>query len=158
LYGLTLIGGVAWISLIASFNVAAQTVVPSWVRGRTLAVYMLAFQGGMAAGSTTWGVVADQGAIESALVVAAVGLTAGLAAALRFRLPEGEGPDLTPSLHWPSPIAADEPNPEHGPVLITVEYRVDANRSADFVAAMEDLERVRRRDGAFRWGLYRDIA
>jgi MFS family permease len=157
-YGLMLVGGMAWISVIASFNVAAQTAVPAWVRGRSLAVYMLAFQGGMAAGSAAWGVLADQTTMEWALVAAATGLIIALLAALRYRLPVGEGPDLTPSMHWPSPIVAYEPNPEHGPVLITVEYRVDSERSTDFSAAMEELETIRRRDGAFRWGLYRDIA
>ena len=56
LIGVMLVGGIAWITLIASFNVAAQIAVPSWVRGRSLAVYMVAFQGGIAAGSATWGV------------------------------------------------------------------------------------------------------
>ena len=157
-YALMLVGGMAWISLIASFNVAAHTAVPSWVRGRSLAVYMLAFQGGMAAGSAAWGVLADHTTIEWALVAAAIGLMVALLAALRYRLPVGEGPDLTPSMHWPSPIVADEPDSEHGPVLITVEYRVDAARSAEFMAALKELETTRRRDGAFRWGLYRDIA
>src|SRR4029077_3927615 len=63
-----------------------------------------------------------------------------------------------PSMHWPIPLIACEPNLEHGPVLIQVEYRVDPERTTHFVAAMEALEIIRRRDGAFRWGLFRDIA
>ena len=35
IYGFLLVGGMAWISLIASLNVAAQTAVPAWVRGRS---------------------------------------------------------------------------------------------------------------------------
>src|SRR2546428_5036653 len=50
-------GGVAWITLMASFNVATQMAVPSWVRARALALYLLMFQGGMAAGSVFWGEV-----------------------------------------------------------------------------------------------------
>ena len=138
IYGLMLVGGMAWISLIASFNVAAQTAVPSWVRGRSLAVYMLAFQGGMAAGSAAWGVLADCTTMEWALVAAAIGLLVALPAALRYRLPVGEGPDLTPSRHWPDPIIAHEPRPEHGPVLITVEYRIDAQNKAEFVGVHLD--------------------
>src|SRR5207245_8256920 len=34
LIGVMLVGGMAWITLIASFNVAAQIAFPSWVRGR----------------------------------------------------------------------------------------------------------------------------
>jgi MFS family permease len=158
LIGFMLIGGTAWIILIASFNVAAQTAVPSWVRGRSLAIYMVAFQGGMAAGSATWGTIASCAGLEWAFVSAAIGLVLGLLAALRYRLPSGAGPDLTPSMHWPVPLMVCEPDLEHGPVLIQVEYRVDPERSTQFVAAMDALEIVRRRDGAYRWGLFRDIA
>src|SRR4029450_12848336 len=39
-------GGVAWFTLMASFIVTTQNVVPSWVRARALALYLLTFQGG----------------------------------------------------------------------------------------------------------------
>ena len=68
------------------------------------------------------------------------------------------GLDLSASLHWPVPAVAVEPRAEDGPVLVTVEYRVDPAGAADFVVAAESLEAVRRRDGAFRWGLFRDVA
>lgn len=158
LYPLMIFAGVAWICLIASFNVAAQTVVSSWVRGRSLAIYMVSFQGSMAAGSATWGAIATHFTIQWALVAAAIGLALGLTAALRYRLPTGEGPDLTPSLHWPTPITAFEPSAGDGTVLVTVEYCVEANQVVEFLAIMRQLETARRRDGAFRWGLYRDIA
>src|SRR5205085_2506355 len=106
-----------------SFNVAAQIAVPSWVRGRSLAVYMVAFQGGIAAGSATWGAIANYAGLQWAFVSAAIGLVVGLLAALRYRLPGGEGPDLAPSMHWPLPLMTCEPSPEHGPVLVQVEYR-----------------------------------
>ncbi len=157
-YGLMLVGGVAWISLVATFNAAAQTAVPSWVRGRSLAVYMLAFQGGMAAGSATWGLVADYSSIGWALAAASFAMIIALSMAFRFRLPEGEGPDLTPSTHWPGPVVTARPDPEHGPVLVTVEYCVEPSRATEFAGAVEKLETIRRRDGAFRWGLYHDLA
>ena len=90
--------------------------------------------------------------------MAAIGLAIGLTAALRYRLPTGEGPDLTPSLHWPTPVMAFEPSTDDGTVLVTVEYRISADHIVEFLAIMGQLETARRRDGAFRWGLYRDIA
>jgi hypothetical protein len=39
---------------------------------------------------------------------------------------------------------------------VTVEYVVDRQRVAEFVEAMHRYERVRRRDGASRWGIYHD--
>src|SRR5262245_22820612 len=46
-----LAGGMAWMVLTSAFMVAVQTAVPARVRARALAVYMLVFQDGMAAGS-----------------------------------------------------------------------------------------------------------
>jgi len=43
-------------------------------------------------------------------------------------------------------------------VLITVEYQIDPNRAAEFTRVMLGLCRVRRRDGAMRWGLFQDVA
>ena len=43
-----------------------------------------------------------------------------------------------------------------GPVLVTVEYTVIPERQAEFVAAIHQYGRIRRRDGAYRWGIFRD--
>jgi hypothetical protein len=45
---------------------------------------------------------------------------------------------------------------EDGPVLVTVEYLVDPRHANAFVDAMREYEDLRRRDGASRWGVYRD--
>ena len=45
-----LLSGAAWIAVLSSLQVAAQTSVPAWVRARALAVYILVFFGSMAAG------------------------------------------------------------------------------------------------------------
>lgn len=39
------VGGIAWLVLVSSFNATVQTAVPSWVRARAMAVYMLVFAG-----------------------------------------------------------------------------------------------------------------
>ena len=41
-----------------------QTLAPDWVRARVLAVFMLVFQGGLAAGSAFWGAVAARAGIQ----------------------------------------------------------------------------------------------
>lgn len=151
-------GGVAWITLMASFNVATQMAVPSWVRARALALYLLTFQGGMAAGSVLWGEVTEYAGISVALVYAAAGLALGLTAVVRYPLKGNEALDLTPSPHWPEPTVVIKPHPEDGPVLVTVEYRIDPKQARDFTLAMRDVRELRLRDGAFRAGLYRDSA
>src|SRR5438552_13349134 len=49
------------------------------------------------------------------------------------------------------------PEFDEGPVLVTVEYRVDRDRSEEFLEAIHEYGRVRRRDGAYRWGVSRDL-
>jgi hypothetical protein len=43
-------------------------------------------------------------------------------------------------------------------VLVTVSYEVPEGDLPEFTAAMRRVERQRRRTGARRWGLYRDLA
>lgn len=148
--------GGAWLSLLSSLNVALQTVVPSWVRGRALSVYMLGIFGGLAMGSALWGAVADRFGNAPALWAAAAGMVLGLAATWRVHLPSGEGLNLAPSRQWPAPRVASDLALESGPVLVTIEYRIDPERAPEFVAAMQDLRRIRLRDGSLQWGLFND--
>ena len=151
-------GGVAWIMVLSSLNVSVQTFSPSWVRARALSVYQLIFQGGTAVGSAFFGLVAEWVGTPGALGVAALGLLLGLTTALRWRLRTGEHLDLTPSAHWPEPAVAIELDPEEGPVLVTIEYRIDPGRAQEFVRVMDRLGRSRRRSGATRWGVFYNAA
>jgi MFS family permease len=153
-----ILGGVAWISVMSSFNTAAQAAAPAWARGRTLSTYTLVFMGGMAGGSALWGTVATHFGVISALTCAALGLLAGLPASLRYRLIDGGDLNLVPSAYWPEPVVVLEPQPQQGPVLVQIEYWIDPNKAPEFGRAMRDLGRVRRRDGAIQWGLFQDSA
>jgi MFS family permease len=158
LCGAMICGGAAWMTAMSSFNISAQTVVPEWVRARALALYLLVFFGSMAAGSATWGTVAERIGIPHTLFYAAAALIVGLAATPLFPLRGGEDLDLNPSLHWSEPTFVHEPHPERGPVLVTVEYLIDPARSEEFTRVMQDVKRILRRDGATRWGLFADTA
>jgi predicted MFS family arabinose efflux permease len=149
--------GACWLTVLSSLNTSAQRVAPGWVRARTLAAFQLVMQGGLAIGSLTWGLVTGAADVETALTIAAVGLVAGVVLARRWPLASSERSDLTPAGVWSDPIVDIEPRPDDGPVLITVEYEVDPAEADRFVPAMEELGRVRRRDGAYRWGLYADL-
>ncbi len=120
--------------------------------------YLLVFQGVMAAGSFAWGALAEQFGNGTALSFAALALVCGLAATWRWPLHVIERLDLTPSGHWPDPTLVMTPDPEDGPVLVTVEFRVPAERASEFVEAMDAMRSFRRREGAVRWDLFRDLA
>jgi MFS family permease len=149
--------GACWLMVLSSLNTSAQRVAPGWVRARTLAVFQLVMQGGLAIGSLMWGLVTAAADVETALTIAAAGLVAGVALARRWPLAASERSDLTPAGAWSDPNVDIQPQPDDGPVLITVEYDVDPAAAERFVPAMEELGRIRRRDGAFRWNVYADL-
>src|SRR5262249_6838385 len=88
--------------------------------------------GRIAGGSAAWGVVASRLNIKYALDIAAAGLLIGLAVRFRYRLVRGEDLSLTPWAYWREPISVVEPEPDRGPVLIVLEYRIDPNRAREF--------------------------
>jgi MFS family permease len=156
---LMLVAGGAWIIFISLFSALVQTLAPDWVRARVLAVFMLVFQGGMAAGSALWGLVGERAGIRTALLWAGAGTIGTAALGLVWRLPSGPH-DVSPWNHWRTPVVVKDAEPalEDGPVLVTIEYVVAARDAAAFVEAMRQYERVRRRDGASSWGIFHDTA
>ena len=155
---LLVIAGAAWIAALTRLNAAAQAAAPRWVRARALAVYLLVFYGGIAAGSILWGFVAGRAGVALSLTASAAWLAAGLLTAVRYRLPQGEGADLEPSRHWPEMAGVPGVEPERGPVMVTVEYRIDPARAAEFLDAIRALRDARLRDGVFRWDVFQDAA
>jgi len=76
----------------------------------------------------------------------------------RWKLQTGAGLDLSPSMHWPAPIVTHEAEQDRGPVLVTVEYRIDPRDREPFLAALEKLGHERRRDGAYACCVFEDAA
>jgi quinol monooxygenase YgiN len=61
-------------------------------------------------------------------------------------------------MHWPAPITTHEIERDRGPVMVTVEYRIDPGDREAFLAVLGALASERRRDGAYAWGLFEDAA
>ncbi|MGO4742632.1 MFS transporter [Serratia quinivorans] len=144
--------GAGWIIALTSLNGAAQGVLPNWVRGRGLAIYLMVFNGAMAAGSLLWGLIAQEIGVAATLLTGGIGLLIISLIFHRIRLPEGEA-DLQPSNHWPEPLLNTPVENDRGPVMISVEYRVRVEDRPQFLRTLQRLSRVRRRDGAYAWGL-----
>ena len=149
------VAGVVWVWALTTLNATIQTLSHSWVRGRALSLYTLAFSGVWPVGSLLAGGVADSIGIGWAVVALCGGaLLLGLAA---WRMPivgiqdvsapeVPEDYDLTP--HGDTELAG-------GPVLVLNSWTIDESRLPEFLDAMAQLRRVRLRTGAFRWRLYR---
>ncbi len=81
-----LIAGIAWIQILASLNVSAQTMSPGYMRARAISMYLLVLQGGLAGGAALWGEIADRVGMPRSLSCAAIGLGVGMLATFWFRL------------------------------------------------------------------------
>lgn len=153
-----LLGGFAWLAILATFNVAAIISAPEWVKSRALGVYMLIFNGGLALGSAAWGDLANCASLRTALLISAAGLAVGIVAAARYSLNHIEKANLDPSMHWPDPLVIHEIAHEAGPVVVTVEYQVDPAQADEFIKAARRLREARLRDGALDWHLLGDVS
>lgn len=156
LYAIALLAGFAWIAVLSSLQIAAQTAVPAWVRARALSLYIVVFSGGMAAGSLGWGWLAQTFGTPRALLAAGLGTAVAALVGARFRLGEAAHVNVTPSGHWPQPVVGPDLHDDRGPVLVTIEYRIDPARRATFLQRMQPLGRARRRNGALQWGVAED--
>jgi hypothetical protein len=114
--------------------------------------------GGLTIGSYVWGQVAAWVGVSATLIAAAIVLLVTLPVAWRWKLQSGAGIDLTPSAHWPAPVLARDVAADRGPVLVTAEYLTRPADRAAFLTAMDRLRQQRRRDGAYDWSVYEDVA
>jgi MFS family permease len=149
------IGGVAWVAVLASLTTAMTTASPAWVRARSMGVYLLVLQGGLAIGSALWGALAHALGRPVSLAIAAGGLIVTLPLAHRWRVGAAEL-DLTPSPRRNELNLVGEPGHDAGPVMVLVDYRIDPDDADAFIQGVRELGAVRRRDGASSWGIFRD--
>jgi MFS family permease len=152
-----LVAGLAWIWALSTLNAALQLGLPTWVRARAVAFYLLVFQGGMALGAFVWGLIAQWAGLSAALVAAAALLVVGAVVSRWLPLRDRQV-DPTPTDMWPEPQLVIEPAPQDGPVFVVVEYLVLEPNVEAFLKAMERVESSRRRTGATSWSIYRDAA
>jgi MFS family permease len=154
--GACLLAGVAWVNNLTCLYTSAQNVLPDWVRGRGLAVFLTVIYGTMTLCSAAWGEIAEKTGLPTALLIAAGGALAAIPLSWRWRLQQGAALDLSPSYHWSMPHTHEEIDNDRGPVLVKIEYRIDPKDRAAFLRALDELGFERRRDGAFAWGIFED--
>jgi MFS family permease len=153
-----LLAGATWTLVLASLYVSAQIALPDWVRARGLAIFLTVIFGSVTLGSLVWGQIAATEGLPIAHFTAAAGALLAIPLTWRWKLQSAEGIDLSPSMHWRSPVFARQVEDENGPVLVTVKYRIDGEDPAAFLSAIEDIGDQRRRDGAYAWGIFEDVA
>jgi hypothetical protein len=151
---ITFVAGAGWLLCLSVFNLAAQQVVPNWVRARGLALNLTVTAGAAAAGSATWGAVANVLGVPGAFGWGSLAVALTLLAGVRWRFSSIASYDLSPAPlaepDMPLAVPADS-----GPVFVTVTYQVRAGAEDDFQQAAQPVGWSRRRTGATRWSVLR---
>lgn len=150
-----LMGGFAWLITTTTLTTATQQASPTWIKGRTLAIFLMVLFGGVAAGSAIWGVLASYFNMTLTLLIATVGLVLGWLLTYRLSFRKIQTFDHTPAHDLPAPavkIGCKEKNP----VMVSIEYIVAAEHVEEFTKLMRHVRGVRIRQGAFFWKLYLD--
>ncbi|MDE2454149.1 MAG: MFS transporter [Burkholderiales bacterium] len=150
------VAGMAWISTANTLSIAAQVVLPNWVRARGMAIFQMALMGGTAFGAIVYGRLAGAIGVPAAIASASV---LGVLLLPLLRRWSVEGLDADHSAVAPPrtpPEVKIEIGPDEGPVMVTLEYVIDPARAAEFDAVMQLTRAARLRQGALSWGLFRD--
>ena len=155
--GIAALCGSAWVSVLAGLSAGFQTSAPDWVRARAVSVNLVATQASLALGSAVWGATASMLDIRTALLGSAAAMLVLLVVSRRHQVAMGVEAEIAPGARLPELVLAAEPRPDDGPVSIELEYWVDEEHCAEFLRLIHAAESVRRRNGAIRWRVFRDL-
>ena len=152
------IAGAAWVLALSTFNVAVQMSAPRWVVARALSLYQMSTFAGIALGSYVWGLVTHADGVRVALLLAGAVLFASVFLGYWRALAETASLNLEPLRRWQVPETEVPVEGRTGPVVVTIQYVIAEEDIIEFLVAMDERRRIRRRDGANDWKLLRDLA
>ena len=153
----SLFAGVAWTLAFANFNIAVQLSSPRWVTGRMLAVYQTVTFATIALGSWAWGEYASTSGLRTALTVAGIAALVSLVAARWLPIAVEQLGSLDPRARAELTPPSVDIDATSGPIVVVIEYRVSPEDGVEFVAAINEVGRIRRRDGARAWSISQDV-
>jgi MFS family permease len=147
--------GLSWLAVLMTVTGALQVFLPGWVRARGLSMFNIVFAGGQAIGALLWGLLAQWAGLMPAFVAAAAVMALGTATVAVWPLRNVTGLSRDQAM-LPVPVLAREPDPDEGPVLVTLSYTVEDDAIPAFLDVMARLRRSRLRTGASSCELYQD--
>ncbi|MFO1426505.1 MAG: MFS transporter [Steroidobacteraceae bacterium] len=153
----TLLAGSVWTLGLATYNIAVQMSSPRWVMGRMVATYQTLAFAGIAIGAGCWGALASRVGLRESLTAAGAMTLVSLALARRLPVSIAQLGSLDPATATEIRPPQSAIQPLQGPIVITVEYRVPSGNVPQFLEAIHEMGRIRRRDGAREWSICQDI-
>jgi MFS family permease len=151
------LAGSAWTLGFANLNIAIQLSSPRWVTARMLATYQTVAFASIALGSWAWGELASTSGLREAFTVAGVAALLSLIASRWLPISVSKLGALDPRDRQQLTPPSVEMHSTSGPIVVAVEYRVPAENAVEFVTAINEMGRLRRRDGARAWSISQDI-
>jgi MFS family permease len=153
-----LIAGAVWMCVTQACNVTLQMLVPRWVAGRAVACFQASLSGGIALAGVTWGMFSDHFGVGHAFVASGILVALSIAVGRIWPLPEAGDAYVVSGESLPSPEALLPVTGRSGPILVEIEYRVPIDEARAFYHMIEDLQRCRKRNGAYGTSLSRDLS
>ncbi len=152
------LGGMAWIMAFSLLRVKAQQSVPDWVRARAMAVMMMVSFGSMTIGSALWGQGASMFDLPTTyLAMACATILSGLIGLpLSINALRNQNHDKADRFDHHENFAV-KPDAKEGPVQVIIEYSLSARQEKNFLKAIAELGVIRRRNGSYRWHLFKDL-
>ena len=152
---LLVVCGFGWTATVSTIISELQLFLPGWVRARAIAIYLMVFLGSQAIAAPIWGLITQHLGLRVAILGAASLVAVSALGGLVLKVPENQDLDRSPLAYWGAATVALEPEPDAGPIVVSIEYEVSPEQETDFLLAMESMRRSRLRSGASRWDLYR---
>ena len=156
-FAVLVVAGVATLAMISTVMTALQVVLPSWIRGRGVAVYLLAMQGSFAVGALIWGAVAEQTSLRTALIAGGIAMAVSAVLVTPLRLSRYMNIDTEVAQLLNDPPTVTSVHDHDGPILLTARWQIDPDHRDEFVAAMAPVQRALRRQGALSFNLVEDV-
>lgn len=153
-----MIAGASWLTVVNILTVSSQLSLPDWVRARGMSIYMMTMMGAASSSAALWGHVAGLVDVAWTYVAAACTGLVALALTRRFHAGPEAALDLSPARILQEPVSAFPVEHRMGPVMVTVEYRIDPACAAEFAAVMRESRANRLQKGALSWGLFHDTS
>ena len=125
--------------------------------GRMLATYQTVAFASMALGSWWWGEVASVAGVREALTVAGMTALVSLAVARWLPIAVEQLGSLDPRARIELTPPSVEIHAASGPIVVVIEYCVPPENAVEFAAVINEIGRIRRRDGARAWSISQDI-
>lgn len=157
-FAVLLIAGMASMIITTLISITVQLFVPRWVMGRAIATSTAAICFGISLGAWFWGSIAKEHGVTVAYQYAAAAMVASLLLGRFLPIANRTSTTEVDENNLDDPDVVLGISGRSGPISIELEYRIAAEKARDFYKLMREVEKVRRRNGAYDFTLSRDIA